>query len=129
MQELKKTVKWQYDKISRRDFINGAATAAAFIIVPRHVLGGNGHTPASDKLNVALIGIGGQGKYHLETFLNQPDVNVVAVCDVSEVTDYRSWYYGGFSGRKPARLKVEKYYNERKPKGTYRGCPAHVNIP
>jgi len=33
-------------KISRRDFMGGAATAAmAFTIVPRHVLGGPGDTP------------------------------------------------------------------------------------
>ncbi len=33
---------------------------ASFFIVPRHVLG-RGETPPSEKLNLAGIGIGGQG--------------------------------------------------------------------
>ena len=42
--------------VSRRDFIaQTAATAAAFSIVPRHVLGGEGYVPPSDKVNIALL--------------------------------------------------------------------------
>ncbi|MHC4693597.1 MAG: twin-arginine translocation signal domain-containing protein, partial [Planctomycetota bacterium] len=48
-------------KISRRDFIGAAAAAAAFTTVPRHVLGGAGNQPPSEKLNIAGIGVGGQG--------------------------------------------------------------------
>jgi len=40
-------------KISRRDFMGGAAAVAAFTIVPRHVLGGAGSRAASEKLNIA----------------------------------------------------------------------------
>ena len=48
-------------KLSRRDFVHGAAAAsAAFTILPRYVLGGAGHVPPNDKLNVAVIGTGGQ---------------------------------------------------------------------
>ena len=53
-------------KISRRQFLTRAtATTAAFTIVPRYVLGGPGHTPPSEKLNIAGIGIGGQGASNL----------------------------------------------------------------
>ncbi len=48
-------------RISRRDFIGGAITVAAFTIVPRHVLGGPGFVPPSEELNIACIGVGGQG--------------------------------------------------------------------
>ena len=49
-------------EISRREFMGGAVSAvAAFTIVPRHVLGGPGHTPPSEKLNVAGVGVGGMG--------------------------------------------------------------------
>ena len=49
--------------MSRRKFIGSmAATTAAFTFVPRHVLGGNGFTPPSDKLNIAIIGAGGKGR-------------------------------------------------------------------
>jgi len=49
-------------KISRRKFIGSTAAAAtAFTIVPRHVLGGAGYKPPSEKLNVAGVGVGGIG--------------------------------------------------------------------
>src|SRR5260221_14154005 len=48
---------------TRRTFLcRTAATVAAFQIVPGYVLGLNGETPPSQKLNVADIGIGGMGR-------------------------------------------------------------------
>ena len=47
--------------MNRRRFLGGAAGVAAFTIVPRHVLGGPGQVPPSEKLNIAGIGVGGQG--------------------------------------------------------------------
>ena len=48
---------------TRREFIQTtAAAAAAFTIVPRHVLGGQKFVAPSDKVNVAIIGAGGQGR-------------------------------------------------------------------
>jgi hypothetical protein len=62
MKNQKKIGKKQDGKISRRDFMGSAATtAAAFTIVPRHVLGSSGYVFPSDKLNIACIGVGGQG--------------------------------------------------------------------
>ncbi len=66
-------------KISRRDFLGSAAATAAFTIVPRHVLGGAGNIPPSEKLNIAGIGVGGQGASDLGNVSSQ---NIVALCDV-----------------------------------------------
>ena len=55
------------------------ATAGLFSIVPRHVLGGPGHTPPSEKLNIAGIGIGGMGASNLRHCAGE---NIVALCDV-----------------------------------------------
>ncbi len=45
---------------SRREFIKKTAIGlAAFTIVPRHVLGGQGFLAPSDKLTKAVIGVGG----------------------------------------------------------------------
>ena len=66
-------------KISRRRFIGTAAGGAAFTIVPRHVLGGAGQTPPSDKLNIAGIGVGGRGADDLRELESH---NIVALCDV-----------------------------------------------
>jgi predicted dehydrogenase len=67
------------DKISRRDFIGGAAAAMAFTIVPSHVLGGSGNTPPSEKLNIAGVGFGGMGKNNIKACESE---NIVALCDV-----------------------------------------------
>jgi len=67
-------------EMNRRTFVKfSASTAAAFMIVPRHVLGGKGYTAPSDKLNIAGIGVGGQGAWDLEQVESQ---NIVALCDV-----------------------------------------------
>jgi len=44
--------------ITRREFVGKTAAAAVFTVVPRHVLGGVGHTEPSDKLDMAYIGCG-----------------------------------------------------------------------
>ena len=69
-------------KITRRDFLSGAATTAAFTIVPRHVLGGPGRVSPSEKLNIACIGVGSQGSSNAE-YLTRSN-NVIALCDVDE---------------------------------------------
>ncbi|PMP96165.1 MAG: oxidoreductase [Candidatus Aminicenantes bacterium] len=65
-------------KLSRRNFLKtGLAAGCGLLIVPRHVLGGQGYTAPSDQLTKAIIGIGSMGKAHLE----YPG-RLVAVCDV-----------------------------------------------
>ncbi|MHC4529005.1 MAG: Gfo/Idh/MocA family protein [Planctomycetota bacterium] len=69
-------------KVNRRDFLRSTATtAAAFTIVPRHVLGGPGHTPPSEKLNIAGIGAGGRGGGNINACSSE---NIVALCDVDD---------------------------------------------
>ena len=68
--------------VSRREFLVRTATAAVgFSIVPRRVLGGAGHVPPSDKVNIAFIGVGSQGLRVMLRFLREADVQGVAVCD------------------------------------------------
>src|SRR6185503_3552620 len=76
--------------LSRRKFIQtGAAAATAFTIVPRHVLGGPGFVPPSEKIAVAYIGCGTQGIREMLRMLAIPDVQIVAVCDpVKDGHDY-----------------------------------------
>ena len=65
--------------MNRREFLGGAAGVAAFTMVPRHVLAGSGQTPPSEKLNIAGIGVGGQGAGDIA---NVSSENIVALCDV-----------------------------------------------
>ena len=69
--------------LNRRQLIAKSATLAAFSIVPRHVLGGPGHTSPSDQLNVAVIGTGGQGITNIKNLLTHSDVKITAICDVA----------------------------------------------
>jgi len=73
-------------KCSRREFLGRAALAgAAFTIVPARILGLGGEKAPSDKLNIAGIGIGGQGSSDLAQMRGE---NIVALCDVD-------WNYAG----------------------------------
>src|SRR5258708_28452723 len=64
--------------LSRRTFIRGTATAfAGFTIVPRHVLGGAGFVPPSEKVNIAIIGCGGQGRTNIPLLLRQSDAPIL----------------------------------------------------
>ncbi|MHC4207466.1 MAG: Gfo/Idh/MocA family protein [Planctomycetota bacterium] len=116
-------------KISRRRFIGSTAAAtAAFTIVPRYVLANSGHTPPSEKLNIAIIGTGGQGIQNIKGLLGHADVQIMAICDVNEQSDYSRFYYGGVAGRKPARQLIEKYYASQKSTGSYKGCASYVDF-
>ena len=66
--------------INRRRFLCATAAAAfSFNFVPRHVLGGPGKKSANEKLNIAGIGVGGQGAGDLKEMAGE---NIVALCDV-----------------------------------------------
>jgi predicted dehydrogenase len=66
---------------TRRDFVvTSAAAAAGWMIVPRHVLG-QGLTPPSDLVNIAIVGIGGMGASNAQAVMSQ---NIVAICDVDD---------------------------------------------
>jgi predicted dehydrogenase len=66
--------------VSRRRFLKNSALAAATIqVVPARVLGRGGEAPPSERLNIAGIGIGGQGGSDVSQF---PNENIVALCDV-----------------------------------------------
>jgi predicted dehydrogenase len=67
-------------KLTRRQFLRGTAlSSAAFMVVPGSVLGLRGATSPNEKLNLAGIGIGGQGGEDLKRLESE---NIVALCDV-----------------------------------------------
>jgi predicted dehydrogenase len=78
--------------------------------VSPHVLGGTRHVAPSDKVNVALIGAGGQGRTNLRQLFKLADVQVIAVADPAEQWDLNSFYYKGDSGRTPVVAEIEKFY-------------------
>jgi predicted dehydrogenase len=65
---------------SRREFVATSAAAAAWMIVPRHVLG-QGQTPPSDLVTIAVVGINGMGAANAQAVMSQ---NIAAICDVHD---------------------------------------------
>ncbi len=73
----------------RREFLKRAAAggstvvAAAPYLITSTALGAAGAVPASDRITVGFIGVGGHGiARNLRTFLAQADAQPVALCDV-----------------------------------------------
>lgn len=101
---------------TRRHFIKTAATAVtAFQFLPRHVLGGPRFVPPSEKVNVAVVGVGGRGTQNLRALLALPDVQVTAIADPAESFSLEDFYYKGLGGRLPAIAAVDKHYAEKTP--------------
>ncbi len=70
------------NNLSRRKFVRSTTgMALAAMIVPRHVLGGTGYLSPSDRLNVAVVGTGGQGAFDAAELVVGGE-NIVAICDV-----------------------------------------------
>ncbi|MBB2145612.1 gfo/Idh/MocA family oxidoreductase [Pedobacter sp. LMG 31464] len=79
MDKAKKDVEAQ----GRRNFLKTTAVAsAAFMIVPRHVLGGKGYLAPSDRLIVAGVGVGGKGDSDLRLISESGKADIAYLCDV-----------------------------------------------
>jgi hypothetical protein len=72
--------------LNRRRFLKTAVQAGALLVAPKMipatVLGKDGNVPPSERIVLGGIGIGNRGTYVLGCFLQEPDVQFVAVCDV-----------------------------------------------
>jgi hypothetical protein len=73
-------------QLNRRRFLKTAVQAGALLampqVIPGTALGKNGAVAPSERIVLGGIGIGGRGGYDLGCFLQEPDVQFVAVCDV-----------------------------------------------
>jgi len=101
-------------RLTRREFVGAAASAAAFTIVPRHVLG---RTAPSNLVNIAVVGSGGHGAFVVTQMLKAGGINVVALCDVDsdfarhiETEEYGSRKITGLYTQFP---KIPKYKDFR----------------
>jgi len=99
---------------NRRDFLKQSLLAGAVLgfptILPSRVLGQNA---PSNRINLALIGMGLQMRGHHQGMLGRDDVQVLAVCDVDR------------EKRERAQSETESRYAAKKASGAYRGCDAY----
>src|SRR5436305_13016191 len=104
----------QSPRSSRREFLKaGVAAAGVFSIVPRHVLGGRGFVPPSDKVNIALVGAGGQGRTNVRELFKQADAQIIAVADPAESLSLVRFYFKWVGGRLPAEGEIAKPYTAK----------------
>src|ERR1700686_5465641 len=72
--------------LHRRRFLKTALSAGAAVmaptIIPSSALGRDGAVAPSERIVIGGIGIGNRGTYDLGCFLEQKDVQFVAVCDI-----------------------------------------------
>ncbi len=138
------------DKLNRRVFLESTAASLAFTIVPRHVMGGPGYVPPSDKITLAYIGCGTQGLREMFRLVANPEVQIVAVCDPEkDNTNYIEWskneirngirrvlgkpswgegMTGVRCGREVAREIVETYYAQKRPSEKFKGCSSYADF-
>jgi predicted dehydrogenase len=68
--------------MNRKEFIKSTAFATAAVTIPGKSFF---RTQAEPKVKIALLGTGLRGQNHLEVLLRRNDVDLVAICDVSEI--------------------------------------------
>ncbi|MBX3180158.1 MAG: Gfo/Idh/MocA family oxidoreductase [Candidatus Hydrogenedentes bacterium] len=67
---------------SRRDFIRRTAALGGLAIAPNILVrAAHAKSAAGNRLGVGVIGVGGRGRRVMQAFLEQPDTQVLAVCD------------------------------------------------
>lgn len=114
----------KHPTLNRRHFMKRSAAWASISVVPRYVLGGPGHSPPSDQLNVAVIGTGGQGISNIKKLLTHSDVKISAICDVAEFWDNSNLYYRHNGGRGPALKAIESHYRQTGSQASH-GCKVY----
>jgi predicted dehydrogenase len=103
MKKNNKTKKTGEKSLSRRKFVGqvGVATAA-FTIIPRNVLGGQGFQSPSDMINVAGIGIGARGAADVRGVAD-PDVPIVSPARSSTGIPYTAEQLAAQAAQQAAR--------------------------
>ena len=101
--------------LTRRAFLTRSAAAsllAAPWIIPASVLGRDGVTAPSERINVGLIGLGAMGRGHLHILAGHKETQLVAVCDPDR------------ERREPGARQADEIGAARRAAGTFQGCAA-----
>ena len=116
--------------ISRRHFLRTAAATVAVsgfpTIIPASALGSERRPGANSRITIGVIGTGNQGFNDIRSMITDERVQIVAVCDVNR--ESAGYWNGAIGGREPGRKLVEKYYADKAPTGTYKGCVAYEDF-
>ncbi|NQT14929.1 MAG: Gfo/Idh/MocA family oxidoreductase [Planctomycetes bacterium] len=111
--------------LNRRQFLRTAAAAATPLVLPASVLARDRRPAPADRITLGVVGLGSRGFNLIDAFLNEPDAQIVAVCDVDSL-HYRDnpWGQGRPLGRDPAKQRIEARYAKLAPGAALRGLDA-----
>ncbi len=102
---------------TRRTFMARTAALSGAIALPWVVRssasGKEGNRVPSERITVGLIGHGCMGRGHLHRLAGDPEIEVLAVCDVDAIR------------REEGKQRIEAAYAARRSGGTYRGCATY----
>src|SRR5882672_9960060 len=108
--------------LSRRSFLRNTAAVTSFLVVKSSVLGREGQVSPNSKLNIAGVGIGGQGASDLEQVSRE---NIVALCDVD--SDYAAKTFKKYPGAKRYADFREMLDKEKGIDAVVVGTPDHTH--
>ncbi len=95
---------------SRRRFLRTSVAFTAGAAMPLPFVTAGGLAPPSERLNIAVIGVGGRGQRLTKGLLRYDDVRIAAIADPTDKEDYARFYYRGTSGRLPVKNLIDKHY-------------------
>ncbi|MGQ7869169.1 Gfo/Idh/MocA family protein [Sunxiuqinia sp. sy24] len=106
------------ENISRRNFIrNTGLITAGGLVIPSVLSSCIKTSSPNDKINVAMIGVGGRGSNHVVYMLELArQAQIVAVCDPFE------------NRRNTITQKINAFYAKQKGLASYDGCVAYNNF-
>ncbi|MCZ7599303.1 MAG: Gfo/Idh/MocA family oxidoreductase [Gammaproteobacteria bacterium] len=96
--------------INRREVLQGAVAAAGSLLLPYRA---KAQVPPSERITIAVIGLGAMGRGHLGWTLGHQGVQVMAVCDVDR------------ERREDSLRRAEQTYADRADAATWKGVKAY----
>jgi predicted dehydrogenase len=104
--------------MNRREFLEAAVLAAA---APKR------SWSANDKVNVAIVGVGGRGLNHLTDATRREDINLTAVCDVNTARTEKAVqnYYTARNVKPKVYADMRKLYEDKEVDAVVIATPNH----
>ena len=104
--------------MNRREFLNAAAVTAGATVRS---------WAANDKVNVAVVGVGGRGTSHVNDYTRRQDANLVAVCDVNTAQTERAVqaYYSKRNTKPKVYADMRKLYDDKDVDAVSIATPNH----
>lgn len=104
--------------MNRRDFVKASSLALAFA---------GRNFAANDKVNVAIVGVGGRGSNHVRDYIQRQDANLAAVCDVNTAQTERAvqTYYLARNVKPKVYSDMRKLYEDKDVDAVIIATPNH----